>query len=144
MPFIKIYIHFVWTTKNFSPLLNGKTLREKVKSHILENCINKGIHVDQLAVQKEHCHCLISLGKEQTTSKLMQLIKGESAFWINKENLIPTRFEWQDEYFGVSVSESHLPKVRAYIQNQDEHHRKKTFGEEYENFILKCGFSKMK
>ena len=75
MPFIKIYIHFVWTTKNFSPLLNGKTLREKVKSHILENCINKGIHVDQLAVQKEHCHCLISLGKEQTTSKLMQLIK---------------------------------------------------------------------
>ncbi|WP_113923815.1 IS200/IS605 family transposase [Cognataquiflexum aquatile] len=144
MPFIKIYIHFVWTTKNFSPLLNGKTLREKVKSHILENCINKGIHVDQLAVQKEHCHCLISLGKEQTTSKLMQLIKGESAFWINKENLIPTRFEWQDEYFGVSVSENHILKVRAYIQNQDEHHGKKTFGEEYENFILKCGFSKMK
>lgn len=144
MPFIKIYIHFVWTTKNFSPLLNGKTLREKVKSHILENCINKGIHVDQLAVQKEHCHCLISLGKEQTTSKLMQLIKGESAFCINKENLIPTRFEWQDEYFGVSVSESHLLKVRAYIQNQDEHHGKKTFAEEYENFILKCGFSKMK
>lgn len=144
MPFIKIYIHFVWTTKNFSPLLNGKTLREKVKSHILENCKNKGIHVDQLAVQKEHCHCLISLGKEQTASKLMQLIKGESAFWINKENLIPTRFEWQDEYFGVSVSESHFPIVRAYIQNQDEHHGKKTFGEEYENFILKCGFSKMK
>ena len=144
MPFIKIYIHFVWTTKNFLPLLNGKTLREKVKSHILENCINKGIHVDQLAVQKEHCHCLIYLGKEQTTSKLMPLIKGESAFWINKENLIPTRFEWQDEYFGVSVSESHLPRVRAYIQNQDEHHGKKTFGEEYENFILKCGFSKMK
>jgi len=144
MPFIKIYIHFVWTTKNFIPLLNAKTLRENVKSHILENCKNKGIYVDQLAVQKEHCHCLVSLGKEQTVCKIMQLIKGESAFWINKENLIPTRFEWQEEYYGVSVSESHLPIVRAYIQNQDEHHGKKTFTEEYENFILKCGFSKMK
>ena len=74
MPFIKIYIHFVWTTKNFLPLLNGKTLREKVKSHILENCINKGIHVDQLAVQKEHCHCLIYLGKEQTMETVIAIV----------------------------------------------------------------------
>ena len=144
MPFIKIYIHFVWTTKNFSPLLNGKTLREKVKSHILENCINKGIHVDQLAVQKEHCHCLISLGIDQTMSKVMQLIKGESSFWINKEDLCERKFEWQDEYFAVSVSESQIDRVRDYIKKQEEHHLKKSFQEEFDEFISKYRFEKFK
>ena len=144
MPFIKIYIHFVWTTKNFSPLLNGKTLREKVKSHILENCINKGIHVDQLAVQKEHCHCLISLGVDQTIEKTVQLLKGESSFWINKNGLTSEKFEWQDEYFAVSVSESQVDRVRDYIKKQEEHHLKKTFKEEYEEFISKYGFQKLK
>jgi REP element-mobilizing transposase RayT len=72
----------------------------------------------------------------------MQLVKGESSFWINKHQLTEEKFEWQDEYYGVSVSESILPKVRKYIENQEQHHRKKSFEEEYEDFILKHGFQK--
>jgi hypothetical protein len=49
----------------------------------------------------------------------MQLIKGESSYWINKEQLLNRKFEWQDEYFAVSVSESMLDKVRNYIKNQE-------------------------
>ncbi len=70
------------------------------------------------------------------------LIKGESSFWINKNHLTAEKFEWQDEYFAVSVSESLLDQVRSYIQNQEDHHSKKTFQEEYEEFILKYGFEK--
>ena len=67
----------------------------------------------------------------------MHLIKGESAFWINKQKIIRGKFEWADEYFAVSVSESVLDKVRTYINTQDEHHQKVSFAQEYEIFIKK-------
>ena len=73
-------------------------------------------------------------------AKVMQLIKGESAFWINKNRLTKYRFEWADEYFAASVSESMMDSVRGYIRNQEEHHRVMTFGEEYNRFLEKYGF----
>ena len=60
---------------------------------------------------------------------MAQLIKGESAFWINQNRLIKGKFVWQDDYWAVSVSESHLQVVREYIRNQEEHHRTKSFTE---------------
>lgn len=74
----------------------------------------------------------------------MQLIKGESSFWINQQKLTKTKFQWQSEYFAVSVSESILDKVRKYIKNQEEHHKKKSFQDEYEKFIAKYNFEKFK
>jgi len=144
MPFIKVYIHFVWSTKNREPFLDSKELRIRVWNHIRENAIKKAIFIDFINGYSDHCHCLISLGADQTIQKTMQLIKGESSFWINNQQLTKTKFEWQDEYFAVSVSESMLDKVRDYIKNQEEHHSKKTFEEEYENFISKYGFQKFK
>ena len=74
----------------------------------------------------------------------MQLLKGESSFWINKNHLCKTKFEWQDEYFAVSVSESTLESVRKYIANQEEHHRTKSFDGEFEDFLKRAGFQKFK
>ena len=65
----------------------------------------------------------------------MQLIKGESSFWINKNNLTKMKFEWQDEYYAVSVSESMIENVRTYIKNQEKHHKGKPFNEEYNRLI---------
>lgn len=144
MSFIKVYIHFVWSTKNRIPFLDSPELRAKVWQHIKENANEKGIYIDMINGYQEHCHCLISMGPDQTISKLMQLIKGESSFWINKHNLTNQKFEWQDDYFAVSVSESGIDKVREYIKNQEEHHRRITFLEEYDKFILKFGFQKFK
>ena len=142
MPFVKVYIHLVWSTKNRHPFLSTKELRLKVWNHILENARKKEIFVDFVNGFSDHCHCLISLGTNQTIEKTVMLIKGESSFWINKNRLTPEKFEWQDEYFAVSVSESLIDRVRNYIKNQEEHHRKKTFQEESEEFILKYGFEK--
>ncbi|MBW3467787.1 IS200/IS605 family transposase [Arthrospiribacter ruber] len=143
MPFLSIYIHIVWTTKNFTPLLPDKISREKLKHHILTNAKSKSIFINQLAIQKDHCHCLLSLSHDQNISKIVQLLKGESSRWLNSEQLLAHKFEWQKEYYAVSVSLSHKERVMEYIKNQDEHHRKKTFSEEYENFIRKYGFKKL-
>jgi putative transposase len=142
MPFVKVYIHFVWSTKNRFPYLNSRELRLRVWQHIKENANRKGIFIDFVNGYDDHCHCLVSLGTDQTIQKVMQLIKGESAFWINKNQLTSEKFEWQDEYFAVSVSESILERVRNYIKNQEQHHSKKTFAEEYDEFILRYGFQK--
>ena len=135
MPHSKVYIHFVWTTKNRIPYLNTYDLRKKLWDHIKENARTKGIFIDIVNGYKEHCHCLISLGIDQSISKVMQLLKGESAYWMNKNQLCKAKFGWQDEYFVVSVSESALDKVRTYIGNQEQHHRKETFKQEYDELI---------
>ena len=93
---------------------------------------------------KEHVHCIISLNAEETLAKTMQLIKGESSFWINKNNLSKGKFEWADEYFAVSIGESQINNVRDYIKNQESHHSKKSWEEEYNEFIDKYGFKKVK
>ena len=109
---------------------------------VRENARLKNIYIDFINCEPEHVHVSISLGSDQTISKVAQLIKGESSNWINKNKLITGHFEWQDEYIAVSVSESQINKVRDYIKNQKEHHRKKSFAEEYEEFTKKYGFTK--
>ena len=125
------------------PYLNAKELRLKVWNHIRENAHCKEIFLDFINEYSDHCHSLVSLGSAQTIEKIMMLINGESAFWINKNKLTQEKFEWQDEYFAVFVSESQLDKVGDYIKNQEDHHRTKAFQEEYEEFIVKFGFQKL-
>jgi putative transposase len=144
MPFIKVYIHFVWSTKNRFPYLNSSEIRQQVWNHIKENSEKKDIFIDFVNGFNDHCHCLVSRGSEQTISKIMQLIKGESAFWINKQKLTNQYFEWQDEYFAIGVSESQIETVRNYIKNQEIHHTKKTWNDEYDELILRHGFVKVK
>ena len=140
MPFVKVYIHFVWSTKDRVQFLETPEIRSKVWKHIRDNAKEKGIFIDFINGYAEHCHCLISLSSNQTTEKVVQLIKGESSFWINKEKLINDRFGWQDEYFAVSVSESMVERVRNYIRNQESHHKKVSFTDEYNELMDKFGF----
>lgn len=129
--------------KNRYPFLNSKELRIKVWNHIKDNGKKKGIFVDFVNGYSDHCHCLVSLGIDQNIKDVMKLLKGESSFWINKEKLVKEKFEWQSEYFAVSVSESGISRVRKYIANQEEHHKKKTFQNEYDEFITKFGFDRI-
>jgi putative transposase len=141
MSWIRIWVHVVFTTKDQIPLLSPKETRKKVFEHIYENAKEKEIWIDCLNGYQEHVHCLVSLGRDQPISKVAQLIKGESSWWINKNELMDSKFIWQDDYWAVSVSESHIPAVRRYIKTQEEHHRKKSFAEEIEEFMRKYGWS---
>ena len=141
MPFVKVYIHFIWSTKNRETFLETNEIRNKVWFHIKENAIKKDIFIDFVNGYSQHCHCLVSLGVDQTMSKIMQLIKGESSFWINKEWLTKEKFEWQDEYYAVSVSESMIEKVRNYIKNQEVHHSLKSYDDEIDELFNCSSFS---
>jgi putative transposase len=83
----------------------------------------------------DHCHCLISLGGSDSLSRIAQLIKGESANWMNKKGLVNKKFSWASEYYAAGVSPGSVLAVRSYIDNQDRHHRTKTFREELDEFV---------
>ena len=141
MPYYNIWIHLICSTKKRRKLIS-KNIKRKLYDHILENAKRKNIYVDHINGIEDHVHLLISLKPDQSVSKVVQLIKGESSYWINKNNIIGTRFEWQEEYMALSVSESLLPNVRRYIRDQEKHHAKKSYKEEFDLFIEKYGFEK--
>ena len=123
MSYVRVWVHLVFATKNREPWLK-KEIRYDVHKHIIENCKEKEIFLQAINGYTDHLHCLISLGREQSISKVAQLIKGESSFWINKNNLVPEKFMWQDDYYANSVSESKVKMVQNYIRNQEAHHSK--------------------
>ncbi len=140
MSWVRIWVHLVFTTKNREPYFHSPELRKKVFQHIKQNSEEKGIFLDSISGYSEHIHSLVSLDTNQSISKVAQLIKGESAFWINQNKLTKTKFMWQDDYWAVGISESHLEAVRTYIQNQEVHHSKKLFSDEIDDFMKKYGY----
>ena len=143
MSYIKIYVHFVWSTKNREPFLT-KDFRYDVFNHIRENAKRKNIHIDFINGYTDHIHCLVSLNDDLSIGKIAQLIKGESSFWINKNKLTKSKFGWQDEYFAIGVCDDKIQVVRDYIANQENHHGKTTFTREYNQFIERYGFDIVK
>lgn len=141
MPYVKNWLHCVWGTKNRVRFLSGN-IKDEVIKHILNNAKEKSIYIDILNGSTEHLHCLISLNYDMSLSMAMQLIKGESSYWINKNSLTSTKFQWAEEYYGVSISESHLSGVRKYIRNQEEHHKYNSWAGEEDELISKYGFTR--
>ena len=141
MSWVRVYIHMVFCTKNRESVLNSVELRKNVFQHIKLNAEEKDIWLDCVNGWQDHVHCLISLNKEQSISKVAQLIKGESSFWINKNKITKNKFIWQDDYWAVGVSESHLSAVREYILSQEQHHAKRLFTDEVKDFMEKYGWS---
>lgn len=139
MSWTRIWVHIVFSTKKRIPFLKTRELRYKVFRHIKQNAEEKEIWLDCVNGYTDHAHCLVSLGREQKLSKIVQFIKGESSYWINKNELTKHKFIWQDDYWAVSVSESHLKSVRAYIHNQESHHKEKSFSKEIDEFSDKYG-----
>ncbi|MDD2285430.1 MAG: IS200/IS605 family transposase [Paludibacter sp.] len=140
MSYVKIWIHAVWTVKNRKPLLI-QDVRQTLFEHIHQNALRKEILMDVVGGHNNHVHCLFRLKNNQTIEKVMQLIKGESSFWFNQNDFGNNKLNWQKEYFAVSVSESQIGVVKRYILNQEEHHKKKTWEDEYNEFIEKYGFT---
>jgi REP element-mobilizing transposase RayT len=136
----KVFVHFVWTTKNRERLLLGDT-RHVVKSHLEQYTKGNGINAVALAVQPEHVHLLSELGRSQRVEDVSKLVKGESSHWINQSNILKGKFSWQTGYWAGSVCYQHIDVARSYIEGQDEHHRVKGFVEEFEALLREHGYS---
>ncbi|MCX7007412.1 MAG: IS200/IS605 family transposase [Kiritimatiellaeota bacterium] len=87
----------------------------------------------------DHVHALVSLPTVMAVAKAVQLLKGNSSKWIHETIRPPMHFEWQEGYGAFSVGVSQIEATRVYIRNQEEHHRGRTFEEEYRAFLQKNG-----
>lgn len=134
MSYVRLWVHLIWSTKNRDRIITDE-IKPLLLNHIRQHARENGIFIDFLNAASDHIHLLISMEPEQNIAKCVQMIKGESAHWINTNHLLKFKFEWQDEYMALSISESMIDRIRNYIKGQEEHHRRKSFQEEYQEFI---------
>ena len=120
----------------------SKSNKDDLCMHIRENAQNKGIHLLNINGWKDHLHAFISLTTSQNVETVINLIKGESSYWANRNLLWPEKFGWQDDYFAVTVSQSHYEVINNYIDRQEVHHQFKTFADEYEEFMRAYNFER--
>lgn len=98
-----------------------KNIRGRIFSHMIAYGRAKGIQIDRINGYVDHVH-LLRLRSRQTIAEIMNLIKGESSRWVNKNHLTQEPFEWQTDYFASAVRHEHLERTRAYIDGQERHH----------------------
>jgi REP element-mobilizing transposase RayT len=139
MSFTKIMVHAVWGTKRRYPFMS-KEIRPLIIDHINTNAVSKGIYIDSINGFTDHLHCLMDMHQEYSIGKSIQLLKGESAHWINKEKLTSSKFEWSDEYYAVSVDAQNIIQTRMYILGQEAHHQKVSFQQEYNELMKGFGY----
>ncbi|MGE0090509.1 MAG: IS200/IS605 family transposase [Bacteroidales bacterium] len=134
--YTQISIHTVFSVKNRISLINSKWKDELYKyiTGIIKNHNHKLIAINGMP---DHLHVFIGLKPDQSLSDLMQDIKGSSSKWINEKGFVKGKFEWQSGFGAFSYSYSQVDSVVDYIINQEEHHKKKTFIQEYTEFLEK-------
>ncbi len=134
--YTQIHIHFVFAVKFRNALIKPSWKDELYKyiTGIVQNNKHKLLAINGMP---DHIHILVGIRPSQSISDLMQDIKANSSKWINQKGLLKTRFEWQEGYGAFSYSKSQLKKVILYIENQEEHHKQKTFLEEYIEILKK-------
>jgi len=134
--FSQIYIQVVFTVKGWENLI-GKEWKDELHKYIAG--IIKGKEQKPIIVNgmPDHIHAFVGLRPAMAISDLVRDIKNNSSNFINEKRLVKGRFLWQEGYGAFSYSHSHIQNVYDYILNQEEHHRKKTFKEEYIDFLKK-------
>lgn len=132
--YTQIHIQAVFAVQNRQCIID-KAWKDELFKYIT-GIIQKNNH-KLLAINgmPDHIHILFGMRPTQSLSNLMQDIKGDSSKWINEKGFLKSRFSWQEGYGGFSYSKSQLPTLIKYIQNQEEHHKKKFFIEEYLEFL---------
>jgi putative transposase len=141
MSHTRIWVHTVWSTKNREPMLT-RQIQSEAFPHIIAKSRDMHVAIDTINGVEDHVHALVKLNPEQSIAWVMQLIKGEASHWINQYCQTSCRFQWQEEYYAVSVSESAVNRVRRYIRRQEEHHREESSREEYAKMMVTAGLKK--
>jgi REP element-mobilizing transposase RayT len=128
--YTQIHIHAVFSVQNRLCIIQDHWKDELYKyiTGIIKNNGHKTIVINGVS---DHIHILFGLRPAQSISDLLQDIKGSSSKWINEKKLVKGRFSWQEGYGAFSYKKSDLPSVINYINNQENHHKKMTFREEY-------------
>jgi REP element-mobilizing transposase RayT len=132
--YTQIHIQCVIAVKYRQGLIS-QDWKQRLHQYIIGIVQNHGHKVIAINSMPDHLHLFFGFKPTQSLADLMRIVKNESSEWINKENLTKGKFRWQEGYGAFSYSRSQINAVSKYIENQEEHHRKKTFLEEYKNFL---------
>jgi len=128
--YTQIHIHAVFAVQNRLSLIKTDW-QDRLYQYIIAIIQNHGHKVLSIGGMPDHIHLLFGFRPTQSLSELMQNAKRDSSEWINKEKLIGGKFSWQEGYGAFSYSKSQISQVIKYIENQETHHKKRTFIEEY-------------
>jgi putative transposase len=130
------YYHVVFSTKNRQPFL-ADAVRECLFAYSGGIARENKMNALEVCGTADHVHLLLPIPASLALSKAIQLIKGGSSHWLKETFPDMVDFAWQDGYAAFTVSQSQLNNVHAYIRSQPEHHRMKTFAEEYRAFLVR-------
>jgi putative transposase len=132
--YTQIHIQAVFTVQNRTCLID-KSWKNDLYKYITGIIQGNGHKLLTINGMPDHVHILFGFRPTQSLSELMQDVKGNSSKWINENEFINGKFTWQEGFGAFSYSKSHVPAVIKYIQNQEIHHLKKSFLEEYREFL---------
>lgn len=136
--FTQLYIHIVFTVQNREPIIK-KVWRDRLYQYMTAIIQNHGHKMLAIGGVEDHVHLFIGLNPREALSNLVRELKRDSTIWINKNRFVLGHFSWQEGYGAFTYSKSQLSAVCGYIGNQEIHHRKKTFAEEYDEILRKYG-----
>ena len=134
--YTQIHLQCVFAVKFRDAVINN-SWKERLHKYIIAIVNNNGHKLLAINSMPDHLHLFFGMRPNQSLSDLMRLVKGDSSEWINKQKLVLGNFRWQEGYGAFSYSRSQTDTVVKYILNQEEHHRKKTFLEEYKETLAK-------
>ncbi len=133
---VKNYSHIIFSTKHRQPFIKSP-IDTELYAYIATICKSNEFIPLKVGGHTDHIHILCLLSKKHTLIKFMQDLKSSSSKWIKTKGDDLKDFYWQDGYGSFSVEPDRLDGVIKYIENQNEHHKKKTFQEEYRDFLMK-------
>lgn len=130
----RLHVHLVFGTKNRAPLISD-SIRDALHRYLAVVLQNLGCPATLINSVEDHVHILFELGRTVALSTAVEDVKKASSKWIKTQGPEFAEFSWQAGYGAFAVSESNVPAVREYIAGQREHHRVKSFQEEYRAFL---------
>jgi len=135
----QIYLHIVFSTRERRLLLKSKDHRVAMHAYLAGACNNLGCPALVVGGVEDHVHILCRFGRGISISDLIRDLKRESSKWFKEKFPPSVDFYWQSGYGVFSLSPSHVEAVRQYIVNQEEHHRRETFQDEFRRLCVKYG-----
>ncbi len=132
--YTQLHVHIVFAVQNRLSLIQNDW-KDRLYQYITGIIKNNGHKLLIINGMPDHLHILIGQSPIQSLSELMKIVKSNSSKWINDNRFVKGKFSWQEGYGAFSYNKSQLSKVINYIEKQELHHKKKTFAEEYEDFL---------
>lgn len=134
----RLHIHLIFSTKHRQPLITDP-VRDALHAYMATVLKNLGCAPVLINSMPDHVHILFELARTVSVSQAVEEVKKSSSRWIKTQGTEFASFAWQAGYGAFAVSESNVPTVRDYIAHQQEHHRRKSFQEEYRAFLERHG-----